>query len=100
LEHPPHNFIEMRAPLCCSRVLGVAVPRRVLLGINENHLLSQRASWDARNPGVKVVKASVPSRETSLLARWGGKNVPRYSMEIEFEVAVSQRDVVARREAI
>jgi hypothetical protein len=76
------------------------MPRHVLLGINENHLLSQRASWDAGNPGVKVVMASAPSRETSLLARWGGKNVPRYSMEIEFELAANQHVGVTTREAI
>jgi hypothetical protein len=62
----------------------------VLLGIKEHHLLIQRASWDAGNPGVKVVMASAPSRETSLLAKWGGRNVPRYSMEIEFEPAGNQ----------
>jgi hypothetical protein len=66
------------------------MPRHVLLAINESHLLLQRETWNAGNPGVRVVMASVPSRETSLLARWGGKNVPRFSMEIEFEPAGDQ----------
>ena len=67
-----------------------AMPRHVILGINESHLLAQRASWSAGNPDIKVVKATDPSKETNLLARWGGRNVPRYSMVIEFEPAGNQ----------
>lgn len=68
-------------------VAKIAMPRHVILGIDERHLLTQRTTWDAGNPGAKIVEAIGPSRETSLLARWGGKNVPRYSMVIEFEAA-------------
>jgi hypothetical protein len=67
----------------------------VILGTDRRHIEEQRELWLAKNPAVRVLRVHHVKREPeSLLTRLGGKNIPRFSITLEYEEReVDLRDV-------
>jgi hypothetical protein len=72
----------------------------LILGIDDRDAEAQRDLWLSQNPAIKVIKIHGVKREPhNLLARIGGKCVPRVSILVEYEAsgAHSQRQPIPRR---
>ena len=67
---------------------GEAVKEHQILGTDEQDAERQRNIWLAENPAIKVLRVHRPRREPhNLLTRLGGRNVPRFSITVEYEEA-------------
>jgi hypothetical protein len=56
----------------------------IILGADKSDAERQKALWLAQRPEIRVLKVHRPSREQSLLARFGGR-VPRVSITVDYE---------------
>jgi hypothetical protein len=60
----------------------------VILGTDARDIQAQKDRWLAENPHIKVTETGDVKREpTSLLLRFGGKRVPRFSMLLRYRQA-------------
>ena len=60
----------------------------IVLGTDKRDVEAQRDRWLSENPAIKVLQVRQPRREPhNLLTRLGGKNVPRFSITVEYEEA-------------
>jgi hypothetical protein len=77
-------FLELANPR--GVLLGSAVKEHVILGIDKRDVEEQRELWLSKNPAIKVLRVHGPRREPrSLLTRFGGKNIPRFSITVDYE---------------
>jgi hypothetical protein len=62
------------------------VKEHVILGTDEQDAERQIRLWLAENPEIKVLRVHQPKRRPhDLLTRLGGRNVPRFSMTVDYE---------------
>jgi hypothetical protein len=60
----------------------------VILGRDRRDVEAQRDMWLTENPDIRVVRVHPPKAEPlTLLTRIGGRNVPRISVEFEYEIS-------------
>jgi hypothetical protein len=60
------------------------------LGVDERDVEKQRDLWLSQNPAIRVIKIHTVKQESpSLLARIGGKRVPRVSILVEYEASAA-----------
>ena len=61
------------------------VREHVILGIDALDIQAQKDRWLAENPNIRITETSDIRREPpSLLIRFGGKGVPRFSMLLRY----------------
>jgi hypothetical protein len=58
--------------------------RHIILGRDKGHLEAERDKWLSEHPHFELLREHPPQTEQSLLARFGGRNVPQMSIEIEY----------------
>jgi hypothetical protein len=63
------------------------VKEHIILGTDKNDAERQRDLWLAQNPSITILRVHPPKREQHLLARIGGRNVPRVSIAVDYEDA-------------
>jgi hypothetical protein len=61
------------------------VKQHIILGADRRDAEHHKDLWLARHPEVRIIKVHRPQREQSLLARFGGKRVPRVSITVDYE---------------
>jgi hypothetical protein len=62
------------------------VKEHLILGIDRQDAERRLDIWLAENPAIKVLRVHEPKREPhNLLTRLGGRNVPRFSITVEYE---------------
>ena len=60
----------------------------VILGRDRRDVEAQRDMWLTENPDIRVVRVHPPKPEPpTLLTRIGGRNVPRISVEFDYEIS-------------
>ena len=60
----------------------------VILGRDSRDVETQRDRWLSENPNVRIVRIHAPKLEPpTLLTRIGGRNVPRISVEFDYETS-------------
>jgi len=60
--------------------------QRIILGKDRQDAEVQRDRWLSEHPEIKIVRVHPPRLEPrTLLTRIGGRNVPRVSIEVEYE---------------
>jgi hypothetical protein len=60
----------------------------IILGIDKHDSEEQLDLWLSENPAIKVLKVHQARREPhNLLTRLGGRNVPRFSITVDYEEA-------------
>jgi hypothetical protein len=60
----------------------------VILGVDAHDILAQKDRWLAENPYIRIAETGDIKREPpSLLIRFGGKCVPRFSMLLRYREA-------------
>jgi hypothetical protein len=65
----------------------MAMKQHMILGKNRRDLEARRDEWISGNPHITVVRVHRPKREPeSLLTLLGGRDVPRVSLIVEYEV--------------
>jgi hypothetical protein len=64
-------------------VAGV-VQEHLILGVDERDLQNEIGRWLTENPDKKVLEAIIQQEPRNLLARIGGRNVPRFSMLVRY----------------
>jgi hypothetical protein len=62
----------------------------LILGVDERGLEIEKSRWLTENPSIKVVETIIQKEPPSLLARIGGKYVPRVSMLVRFTTMHSE----------
>ena len=66
----------------------MATKQHMILGKNRRDLEARRDEWISENPHVTVVRVHRPKREPeSWLTLLGGRDVPRVSLIVEYEVS-------------
>ena len=64
----------------------MAMKQHMILGKNRRDVEARRDEWISENPHVTVVRVHRPKREPeSLLTMFGGRDVPRVSLIVEYE---------------
>jgi len=67
---------------------GIFVKEHLILGTDEQDAERRLDIWLAENPALKVLRVHHPKREPhNWLTRLGGRNVPRFSITVEYEEA-------------
>jgi hypothetical protein len=66
------------------------VQEHLILGVDERDLQIEKSRRLTENPGVKLVETIIQQEPPSLLARIGGKKVPRLSMLVRYHAVVSE----------
>jgi hypothetical protein len=61
------------------------VKEHIFLGTDTEDAERQRELWVAQHPSIRVLKVHPPKSEQHLLARIGGRNVPRISIAVDYE---------------
>jgi hypothetical protein len=61
------------------------VKEHVILGADQADVEKQKDLWLSENPAIKVLKVHRIRRERTLLSRLGGKNIPRFSIAVDYE---------------
>jgi hypothetical protein len=56
----------------------------LILGVEERGLQIEKSRWLTENPGIKIVETIIQQEPPSLLARIGGKHIPRLSMLVRY----------------
>ena len=56
----------------------------LILGVDERDLQIEKSRWLTENPGIKIVETIIQQEPPSLLARIGGKHIPRLSMLVRY----------------
>jgi hypothetical protein len=64
------------------------VQEHLILGVDERDLQIEKSRWLTENPGIKVVETIIQQEPPTLLARIGGKYVPRLSMLVRYHVVM------------
>ena len=65
----------------------MAMKQHMILGKNRRDVEARRDEWISENPHITVVRVHRPKREPeSLLTLLGGRDVPRVSLVVEYEV--------------
>jgi hypothetical protein len=65
----------------------MAMKQHMILGKNLQDLEARRDEWISENPHITVVRVHPPKREPeSWLTLLGGRDVPRVSLIVEYEV--------------
>jgi hypothetical protein len=60
----------------------------LILGTDKQDAERRLDIWLAENPAIKVLRVHQPKAEPhNLLTRLGGRNVPRFSITVEYEEA-------------
>jgi hypothetical protein len=68
--------------------VGSTVKEHIILGIDKHDAEEQLDLWLSEDPAIKVLKVHQPRREPqNLLMRLGGRNVPRFSITVDYEEA-------------
>ena len=68
----------------------MAVKQHMILGKNRRDLEARRDEWISENPHITVVRVHRPKREPeSWLTLLGGRDVPRVSLIVEYEVTTT-----------
>jgi hypothetical protein len=69
---------------------GVAgiVEEHLILGVDERDLQIEKSRWLTENPGIEVVETIIQQEPPTLLARIGGKYVPRLSMLVRYHAVM------------
>jgi hypothetical protein len=58
----------------------------IILGRDRRHAEAERDKWLAENPGIRIVRLHPPACEPmSWLTLIGGRDVPRFSIRVEYE---------------
>jgi hypothetical protein len=58
----------------------------VILGTDKQDAERRVDNWLAENPAIKILRVHQPKREPlNLLTRLGGRNVPRFSITVEYD---------------
>jgi hypothetical protein len=61
------------------------VREHVILGTDVHDIQAQKDQWLAENPSIRITEAGDIKREPpSLLVRFGGRSVPRFSMLLRY----------------
>lgn len=61
--------------------------QHMILGKDRRDVEARRDEWLSGNPEIRVLRMHRPKREPeSLLTRLGGRDVPRVSITVEYEV--------------
>jgi hypothetical protein len=69
----------------CVMTIQESLKEYVILGMDAIDVEVQKAQWLAENPQVRVTETSDIEREPpSLLVRFGGKGVPRFSVLLRY----------------
>ena len=63
------------------------VKEHIILGTDKNDAERQKDLWLAQNPSIRILRVHPPKPEQHLLARIGGRNVPRVSIAVDYEDA-------------
>jgi len=66
------------------------VEEHLILGVDEGDLQIEKSRWLTENPSIKVVEIIIQKEPPGLLARIGGKCVPRVSMLVRFTIMHSE----------
>jgi hypothetical protein len=66
------------------------VQEHLILGVDERDLQIEKSRWLTENPGIKIVETIIQQEPPSLLARIGGKYVPRLSMLVRYNAVHSE----------
>jgi hypothetical protein len=65
----------------------MAMKKHMILGKNRRDVEARRDEWISENPHITVVRLHRPKREPeSFLTMLGGRDVPRVSVIVEYEV--------------
>jgi len=65
----------------------MAIKQHMILGKNRRDVEARRDEWISENPHLTVVRVHRPKREPeSFLTLLGGRDVPRVSIMVEYEV--------------
>ena len=65
----------------------MAIKQHMILGKNRRDVEARRDEWISENPEIRVVRVHRPKREPeSWLTLLGGRDVPRVSIIVEYEV--------------
>jgi hypothetical protein len=60
--------------------------QHIILGTDRRQAEAERDKWLAENPGIRIVRLHPPEREAmSWLSLMGGRDVPRFSIRVEYE---------------
>lgn len=62
----------------------------LILGVDERDLQVEKSRWLTDNPGTQVVEIIIRKEPPGILARIGGKYVPRVSMLLRFTIMHSE----------
>jgi len=69
----------------CVVTIQETLKEHVILGIDALDIQAQKDRWLAENPRIRITETSDIRREPpSLLIRFGGKGVPRFSMLLRY----------------
>jgi hypothetical protein len=60
------------------------VQEHLILGVDERDLQIEKSRWLTENPGVQIVETIIQPERPNLLARIGGKHIPRFSMLVRY----------------
>lgn len=62
------------------------IQRYIVLGRDMREAQAERDKWLSEHPDIAILRLHPPRTEPpTLLARIGGRNVPRVSIEVEYE---------------
>lgn len=62
------------------------IQRYIVLGRDMREAQAERDKWLSEHPDIAILQVHPPRAEPpTLLARIGGRNVPRVSIEVEYE---------------
>jgi hypothetical protein len=75
-----------------SRTDEGLVKEHVILGTDGRDAERQKDLWLSQHPAIRVLKVHPPKREQHLLARIGGRNVPRVLITVDYEEAELAQD--------
>ena len=71
----------------------MAMKQHMILGKNRRDVEARRDEWISGNPEIRVVRVHRPKREPeSWLTLLGGRDVPRVSIIVEYEVNATVND--------
>jgi hypothetical protein len=63
------------------------VKEHIILGTDKEDAERQKDLWLAQHPSIRILNVHPPKLEQHLLARIGGRNVPRVSIAVDYEDA-------------
>jgi hypothetical protein len=64
------------------------VQEHLILGVDERDLQVEKDRWLTENPNINVLETIIQPEPPSLLARIGGKHVPRFSMQVRYHTVM------------